>query len=108
MATPTPPFFNSFPLAVNPIVVKNISIRKSFKTPSKLKLKAPVLCPINKSIENITPPTTGAGIKNLSRKATLFLTSLPSKRTIIAIASVSAILKFSVNIIFPPYNILLF
>ena len=65
---------------------------------SKLKLKAPVLCPINKSIENITPPTTGAGMKDLSRKLTLFFISLPNKSTNIYIAKVSAILKFNSNI----------
>ena len=55
-------------------------------------------------IATIRPPTTGAGMQNVSRKRILFLRNCPRRRTPTAIASVRYLLISIVSIELPPYS----
>ena len=79
-----PPFFNTFKLALNPTLVKNITI-KNFCNVSVNFTSAIFVClKIKTSIENRKPPITGAGIQYFSKNLIFFLSFIPINNKITA------------------------
>lgn len=83
---PSVPDFFSIPKeAERPMAVKNIFMKKSWMTLSKVRVQIPLSCKISTIIEIISPPITGLGIKNVLKNEILSLRRLPRINAIIAI-----------------------
>ena len=93
-----PPCFSILKLAARPMLVKNVIIRGSLTTMSKLKEKLSLSAQLASA--KITPPITGAGILYLLRKKILFRRNMPSQRLAVAKATVSTRLKLSSVIVY--------